>query len=245
MGEMRLSGKASPVGKDEITGARSFVECDTTGQQHWFWHSYLRDIYERLSLNDSPESADLIFVVAGRMERKRYGLELFRAGFAPRLVLSVGRFEVSKMRGLDIEGVDRLIAMRDKLHPDERHFFVTLDSSGTRIENAKLQRCSTYGEALAFCDLLRREKAGSVIVVSTDVHLRRLSLTFNKLFHGTHLKFIYCRVPSRLSFLQRNIWWTVRENRKFVLKEMMKLIGYRVILGMPEWACRRLMRLKS
>lgn len=242
---MRLRDKASPVGKDERIGARSFVECEASRQQHWFWHSYLQDIYESLSLNDRPERADLIFVVAGRMERKRYGLELYRAGFAPRLILSIGRFEVSKMRSFDIEGVDRLIAMRDKLQPEERHFFVTLDSSGTRIENARLQRCSTYGEALAFCELLKREKAGSVIVVSTDVHLRRLSLTFNKVFHSTHIKFIYCRVPSRLNSSQRNIWWTVREDRKFVLKEMMKLIGYRVILGMPEWACRRLMRLKS
>src|ERR1035438_7158796 len=54
--------------------------------------------YESLTRNDSVQPVDLIFVMAGRMERKHYGLELYRAGVAPQLVLSVGRFEVSKVR---------------------------------------------------------------------------------------------------------------------------------------------------
>ena len=36
------------------------------------------------------------------MERKVYGLELFRAGVSPKLVLSIGRFEVSIMRNLNL-----------------------------------------------------------------------------------------------------------------------------------------------
>ena len=54
-------------------------------------------LYERLTRNDDPAPADLIFVLAGKMERKRYGLELYRARSAKRLILSVGRFEVSKL----------------------------------------------------------------------------------------------------------------------------------------------------
>lgn len=41
--------------------------------------------------------AHLIYATAGKMERKDYGLELYQVGLLPRLVLGVGRFEVSKM----------------------------------------------------------------------------------------------------------------------------------------------------
>ena len=63
--------------------------------------SALARLYESVICNDAPMPADLIFVMAGRMERKIYGLELYRAGIAPKLVLSIGRYEVSKMRSLE------------------------------------------------------------------------------------------------------------------------------------------------
>lgn len=242
------SGARSAGASERVDLRRSFEEKDREGicqpEDRW-WHSCLRGFYDSLTLNDSPQAADLILVMAGRMERKHYGLELFRAGIAPRLTLSVGRFEVSKMRNFAIEDVNKLIAIRDKLPPHERNFFVTLDSSGTRIEKARLRRCSTYGEALALAEFLKREKLQSVIVVSTDVHLRRVSLVFRRVFRRTSIRFFYCGVPLRLTGLRRDSWWMERNHRRFVVKEMMKLIGYRLILMTPSWICRRLMRLKA
>src|SRR6266850_957012 len=81
-------------------------------------------LYESLSRDDPVRPVDLIFVMAGRMERKQYGLELFRGGVSPKLVLSIGRFEVSKMRNFDLEGIDELVALREQTPPDERHFFM-------------------------------------------------------------------------------------------------------------------------
>src|SRR3954454_20355013 len=99
-------------------------------------------------LNDPPEPADLIFVLAGRMDRKRYGLELYRAGVAPRLLLSVGRFEVSKMATIDFEGVEEMIVQRNNLPPHKRHFFCEMNSSGLHIARPELRRWNTYGEIL-------------------------------------------------------------------------------------------------
>ena len=45
-----------------------------------WWQALLLRLYASLTRNDAPASADLIFVMAGRMERKHYGLELYRAG---------------------------------------------------------------------------------------------------------------------------------------------------------------------
>src|ERR1022692_4624004 len=168
------------------------VPARTTGKT-WRDSACVR-FYESLTRNDSVQPVDLIFVMAGRMERKHYGLELYRAGVAPRLVLSIGRFEVSKMLQLGLEFVDQLKSLRDETPPGERHFFVTLDVSGVRLEKAKLLRCSTYGEALAFRRLLEREDGRRVMVVSTDIHLRRVAFTFSKVFRETPHQFLYCPV---------------------------------------------------
>src|SRR5258708_1146722 len=102
--------------------------------------SVLLWLFEGLTRSDSVQPVDLIFVMAGQMERKPYGLELYRAGLAPQLVLSTGRFEVSRMRTLGLERNDELIALRDRIQPHERHFFVTLDAAGVHIEQLTLPR---------------------------------------------------------------------------------------------------------
>ena len=227
-------------GKEQI----SVIKRNAEKNASW-WHSCLNRLYQCLTRNDSAESADLIFVMAGRMERKQYGLELYRAGIAPRLVLSVGRFEVSKMCKLDLEDFHELVALRERTQADERHFFVKVDSSGVHIERAKLQRWNTYGEALGLRQLLEGENAGKVMIISTEVHLRRVAFTIAKVFHDVLVKFLYCPVPSRLECLRRDDWWSRPDDRRFVFKEMLKLAGYLVILSMPAWAIRRLMRLRS
>ena len=61
---------------------------------------FFRSSRDFLFQGDSPTPADVIFVLAGRHERKRHGLQLFRDGLATRLILSLGRFEVRKMGSL-------------------------------------------------------------------------------------------------------------------------------------------------
>ncbi len=193
--------------------------------------------------NDAVQPADLIFVIAGRLERKNFGLELFSAGVAPRLVLSVGRFEVSKMRHLNVGGIEELLRLRDKTPPVERHFFMVIErNKEDRIERVFLPRWSTYGEALAVRSFLEREPARRVIVVSTDVHLRRVFVTFSKVFQNHDIAFRYCAVPARLTSFVPQAWWTRPGQRRLVITEMIKLVGYRIILWMPPWATRRLMR---
>ena len=207
-------------------------------------NTILLRLYDYLTWNDPIQSVDLIVVMAGKMERKQYGIELYKAGVAPRLLLSVGRFEVSKLRKIDIGGIDELVALRDKTPPDERHFFLTIDASGIRIENPRLSRWSTYGEALALRQQSEKERAHLVMIVSSDIHLRRVRLTFASVFPEESTEFVYCATPFYLGSLRRSEWWKTRDNRHFVLKEMMKLVGYRLILSMPTWARHLLMRVK-
>jgi len=182
--------------------------------------------------------------VAGRMERKRYGLELFRAGQSPRLVLSVGRFEVSKISDLDPAASDALIRLRERTSPAKRHFFVQMDATGTQIERVPLRRWSTYGEALGLRRFLENTNIRRVMVVSTDIHLRRVALAYTNVFRGVPVDLCYCSVPARFGFPESDGWWTRPGDRGFVIKETLKLAGYWMILSGPRWATPWLMRLK-
>jgi hypothetical protein len=97
--------------------------------------------------------------------------------------------------------------------------------------------------ALALRDLLRNENACRVMVVSTDIHMRRVALTFSKVFRNTPVLFFYRPVPPTLSSVQKERWWTRSADRRYVLSEIIKLAGYPVILSTPEWFRRWLMRL--
>ena len=205
---------------------------------NWSW------FYERLTRNDSPRPVDLIVVLAGRMERKRYGMDLYRAGVAPRLLLSVGRFEVSRMKPISADASQELVALRDRTPPEDRHFFCDFSGQGSKVQKAHLRRWSTYGEALAIAEYLDREMPDRVMVVSTDIHLRRAALAFEQCLRGRGTELLYCPVPPEYTNLSRSDWWKYSAGRSFVLKETLKLAGYRAILMLPEGLIVRAMRLK-
>ena len=209
------------------------------------WQSFLYHLYDTLTKSDPIRPVDLIFVIAGRIERKQYGLELYRSGLAPRLILSVGRFEVSKMAATDFRSVDQLIAERNQTPPDERHFFCEINGDKTRIEKVRLPRWNTYGELLGLRQYLERDMPRHLMIISTDVHLRRISLAFTRIFRGLPVEVHYCPVPSSASSVAKRHWWVGSTNRDFVLREMMKFIGYLMIVNMPNWVVRSAMRLNA
>jgi hypothetical protein len=204
----------------------------------------MRRLYDSLIRNDAVLPVDLIFVMAGRIDRKQYGLELFRSGIAPRLVLSVGRFEVSKLSMLRLDWLNDLIGLRDQTPPDERHFFVTLGVAGARIEKANLPRWNTYGEILGLRRFLEREPTRRIMIVSTDIHLNRVSVAVEKLCQGMGVEFRFCPVPETPTSPSRQNWWHRANDRRFVGSELLKLVGYRIIVSMPRAVSSRLMRLK-
>jgi hypothetical protein len=192
--------------------------------------SLLLKVYEQLARNDAVSPADLIFVLAGRLERKIYGLELFQSGIAPRLILSIDRYEVSKIKRLELPFAEELVRLRDRTLPQERHFFVDMDRNAVRFEQINLFSKNTYGEILKLREYLQDEKIEHVMVISTDLHLQRVSLTVNKLFKDRKTQFSFCAVPSSRSAVNKELWWSRRYDRSQVLREYVKLAGYRVLL---------------
>jgi DUF218 domain len=184
--------------------------------------SLFQPLWNFLAEADSPKRSDVIFVLAGRPERKVYGLQLFGEGFAPRLILSVGRFEVRGFGGLGFNDLN-LRERAARLPPEERHFFVDIVGDSRRVIVRGEAGRGTYAELLSLGRYLEFEGASSLLLVSTSVHLGRVRYYCRRiaLFSGTQMR--YVSVPEYLSSFRRAGWWQRRDHWSYVLRECAKL----------------------
>ncbi len=148
-------------------------------------------LYRFLNVGEPPHKCDCIFVMAGRPERKVYGIDLWRQGYAPELILSVGRFEWRGFYtlGLPDGGLKGLIQATP---PEQRHFFVRLRDSGAEASLIRKGRLGTMTEGRALAAQLRDSPIRSLMAVSSAIHLRRVALVFRHAFRksGTTLTFV-------------------------------------------------------
>ena len=138
---------------------------------------YSRRLHDWLSLADPPGSADLIFVLAGGMDRKSYGLELFRQGLAPRILFSVGRFEIRRFSKMPLPVPFDLLKRAQDVPPPERHFFVLFEDEKVSVQHVLPRRLGTLNEISALGRWLRdNPQVRSVLTISSGTHLCRLRL---------------------------------------------------------------------
>ena len=130
-----------------------------------------------LSPADKPRSADLIFVLAGKMDRKEYALELFRQSLAPRLLFSVGRFEIRRLSKMPLPVSLDLLKLAEEVSPPQRHYFVFFQGQRVQVDRVPPRRFGTLTEIEALAHWLsERPDIRSVLVVSSDTHLRRIRM---------------------------------------------------------------------
>ena len=189
----------------------------------------LGQLYDWLSPSDTVCSGDLIFVLAGRQSRKLFALELFRQGMAGCLLLSVGRFEIRKFAQLVSREEIDLMPLAASTPPAQRHYFVTLGAGKAQADRIPRGRFGTLSEIRALAEWLRsRSDIGSVLVVSSAPHLRRVRLCCQTLL-PSRLRLHFLATPDD-GCLARGTWWHNRHSRALVLKELGKLLIYRLLV---------------
>jgi hypothetical protein len=130
-----------------------------------------------LSPADAPRSGDLIFVLAGSVNRKEYALELFRKGLAPRILFSVSRFEIRRFSQMPLPVPLDLLKLAQEVPPPQRHYFVFFEGQKVRVEHVPPRRFGTLTEIKALARWLRESPdIRSVLAVSSDTHLRRIRM---------------------------------------------------------------------
>lgn len=155
-------------------------------------------LHDFLDVGKSPRPADCIFVLSGRQERKAYGVKMWRFGYAPQLILSVGRFEWRKFRELNLESDGGLESCVAGIQPQRRHFFVRLDRQGASCVAVRAGRLGTRSEALALAQYLKDLPVRSLLIVSSPVHLRRAALAFRRIFRRSGVRLTFVATPERL-----------------------------------------------
>jgi hypothetical protein len=190
----------------------------------------LKALADFLSIHDAPASSDLIFVLAGRPERKPYGWELFQSELAPRLILSVGRYEVRETAVNPVE-IPELLSLREKTPPSQRHFWIDFRGRSRSVSLAGLKETNTFWEMYALAEYLGPNFSGRIAIVSTSIHLRRVRFCCRKIAAFAQSPLLFLPVPEGESCFQRDGWWKHADQCSYLLAEYMKLAGYSLRYG--------------
>jgi uncharacterized SAM-binding protein YcdF (DUF218 family) len=160
-----------------------------------------------LVVNAPPQKADGIKVLGGNPERYIYGVELYRAGFGPRLLLSLNKEYNPLLRRTNAEIVKEF----------------TLAEGIPRSKVSISSTTSTYEEANTTKRLAEEEEINSLLLVSSPFHMRRVSLTFSRVL-GNKVTTHFVMVPFKQSKYKRE-WWLDEDSISLVIQEYIKL-GY-------------------
>lgn len=162
---------------------------------------------EYLVVDQPPASADVIVVFSGdRGSRMEKAAELFRQGYAPKVLISGG------------EVYDGLIISR------------IMKEHGIRLgipDNAILleeEADSTFQNAAYTAAILEKHQMDQVLVVTSDFHTRRTQWALKHEYApvGIHYLIIAADDPE----FNPSHWWSNNKSAMNTMKEYIKLAGY-------------------
>jgi len=163
-----------------------------------------------LIVADRLEKADLIYVLAGDFFGSRVlsGAELGARGYAPRVLLSGGRYS-NEFYGNRFSG-DLAV-----------QFAVEHGYSPKLFQSVRLESVSTLEEARAMGPVFRRLGAKRVILVTSNFHSRRARLVFRMILPDIDFRV----VPSADRDFDPSSWWKTDRGRHLVISEYEKIFG--------------------
>lgn len=178
-----------------------------------------------------PRPTDCIFVFAGRSERKTYALQLFREGYAKRIIISVGRFEWRRFLKLGLEDDGGLQQLVEKTPAPQRHFFVYMDESHIKAFLVRKHRFGTLGEAIALFRFVKSLDLRSLMIISSAFHLRRARNVAQSRRKNFEIELIPVAIPDELASERRTTWWKTSRGISLIVSEYFKNALYSLILN--------------
>jgi uncharacterized SAM-binding protein YcdF (DUF218 family) len=169
-----------------------------------------------LKNDDAPIKADAIVVLAGRFERSMHAADLFRAGYAPVVVLSEAVPEASSKR-LEALGI-RFPSALD-IH---RQVLQAKGVPAAKVELLGAPALSTADEAASIAARFG-QAGGRLIVVTSPSHVQRARLVIARALEGRGVELAVCATPYE-SF--PDAWWTSQDAARDVLLEWAKILFY-------------------
>lgn len=185
---------------------------------------FFRSAGRYLVVEDPLEKSDAVVALAGaRVERWLEVVDLYHAGWAPRVVLSNGSTDEIeaqlRARGIRFPGEGE--AARDAM--------VQMKVPAEAIEILPGSVDNTAQEARATREMALANGWQRLIVVTSKYHSRRTAFAFRREFQGTPVQ-VRIRT-SRYDLATPDRWWTDRADVRYVTLEYQKLLAYRLGLG--------------
>jgi uncharacterized SAM-binding protein YcdF (DUF218 family) len=177
-----------------------------------------------LDHDDPLQKADLIFVLAGaRVERWLEAAELYKEGWAPKLVMSPGL----------MDPIETQLRERGVTYPRDgdlaRDAVVALGVPAGAITVLPGSVDNTAHEAAALQRMFPPDQLRRLIVVTSRYHTRRTGFAFRRQFRNTPVEIIVR--GSRYSEVDPPRWWQRRKEVRFIMAELPKLVAYLAGLG--------------
>ncbi|WP_094873484.1 YdcF family protein [Paenibacillus sp. VTT E-133280] len=164
-----------------------------------------------LSLTESPKQADVIIVLSGGQGRVEKAVELYKSGYAPYIILSNAK-EITSRSGDMLQTALNLGIPQDAIY----------------TENAAE---STYQNAEFTLPIMKEHDLQSAIVVSSDFHMRRVKLLYDRVYKKSEIELTY--VGSSSGYNAKR-WWSDRKSRETTFNEYVKMIGNTFGYNGPE-----------
>ena len=172
---------------------------------HPYFLQYLAD---RLVTRDTLAKADLILVLAGDAngERVDEGVRLYKAGYAPRILMSGGPLAWQ-------------LTYADWMKKQAVALGVPAGAIGTQRRSR-----STIEDAQYSLPLVKAGQARSIILVTSSYHTRRAGKVFRKLYRPEGIAVLVWPAPDRQFNPKR--WWTRHEDLGLVVWEYVSAVLY-------------------
>jgi uncharacterized SAM-binding protein YcdF (DUF218 family) len=174
---------------------------------------------------DRLERADLILVLAGaRVERWLEGYELYKEGWAPKVVISPG----------PVAPIEVMLQAKGVRYPREgdlaRDAMIALGVPADAMTVLPNGVDNTAAEAAAVKRIFPPPQIARIIVVTSPYHTRRAGFAFRREFRDTGVDVVVR--GSRYSDAEPARWWRHRADIRYIMTEMPKLLAY--LAGMGE-----------
>jgi len=159
-----------------------------------------------LIVSETAQRSDVIIIPSGTEDggRIRYGVSLYKKGFAPKMLLSGSSYLVEKT------GIDLMKVYALSLGVSEGDIWADHDS-GSTVENALIAK-----------EIVNKNNCRSVLVVTSPTHSKRTKLVFNKIFP----KEISVRVSCDPSTFDVKNWWKIPAKAREVGYEYFVFLYY-------------------
>lgn len=160
-----------------------------------------------LVVKDSIHRSDAIIVLSGdKGERIEKAAELYKKGYGKYFIISGGivynhitMAQLMKKHAMELGVPQKAIILEDRAN-------------------------STYENAHFTKAILKQLPIHSAIVVTSNFHLKRTRMIFNRQFKDTDLKLYYAGAKDR--YFNEAKWWSNNKSIMITITEYIKMVGY-------------------